>query len=385
MDIEPKKITVRELVKDYKDDGEGGVTGYGGRLDIRPPYQREFVYKSKQRNAVVDTISKGYPLNVMYWAVRPDGRYEIIDGQQRTISIAQYIEGDFSVKGLFNWGDERAFHSLQEDEKEEILKYQLHVYLCTGSDSDRLKWFERINIAGEKLTQQEIRNAVFYAPWLERAKRIFSRNGCPASHVGKRYIKGSYIRQEYLERAIQWINQGDVVGYMNRKEATENAPNAEELWEHFKSVIDWAKNTFSVYRKEMQGVPWGKLYREFKDAPLDPHEIEEKVAELMKLEAVTSKKGIYPFVLTGDEKHLNARAFKPETKREAYERQKGICPECEDKETFEIEKMEADHIKPWVEGGLTIPSNCHMICVPCHVRKTKRQLEGFWLSPGKSE
>lgn len=385
MKINPMEITVRKLVKDYKDDGEGGVTGYSGRLDIRPPYQREFIYNAKQRDAVVDTISKGYPLNVMYWAVRPDGRFEIIDGQQRTISIAQYVTGDFSVGDLFDWRDKRQFHRLQEDEREKILDYKLHIYQCTGTNSDRLKWFERINIAGVKLTQQEIRNAVYYAPWLEEAKRIFSRNGCPASDVGKGYVKGRVDRQEYLERAIQWINRGDVVGYMNRQEGTENAPNGKKLWEHFVSVISWVNATFTEYRKEMEGVDWGDLYREFKDASLDPVEIEEKVAELMKQESVTSKKGVYEFVLKGDVKKLSVRAFKSEIKREAYERQKGICPECEDKSKFKMGEMEADHIKPWVEGGYTIPGNCQMICVPCHVRKTKRQLQGFWLSSVESE
>ena len=96
MKITLTKITVRDLVEDYHDDGEGGVRGYGGKLDIRPPFQREFVYKDKQRDAVIETINKGFPLNVMYWAVRQDGTYEVIDGQQRTISVAQYVKGDYS-------------------------------------------------------------------------------------------------------------------------------------------------------------------------------------------------------------------------------------------------------------------------------------------------
>ena len=98
MKIEFKEITVRELTNGYENNEEDGVLGFDGKLDIRPPYQREFIYKDAQRDAVIDTITKDYPLNVMYWAVREDGSYEIIDGQQRTISICQYVEGDFSVK-----------------------------------------------------------------------------------------------------------------------------------------------------------------------------------------------------------------------------------------------------------------------------------------------
>ena len=97
MEIKLNEITVRELVEQYHDDGEGGVRGYGGRLDIRPPYQREFVYGDRERKAVIETVLQGFPLNVMYWSERKDGTYEIIDGQQRTISIAQYVKSDFSV------------------------------------------------------------------------------------------------------------------------------------------------------------------------------------------------------------------------------------------------------------------------------------------------
>ena len=136
MKIELLDPTVRELVEDYYDDEEGGVTGYGDKLDIRPPYQREFVYKEKQRNAVIDSILKGFPLNVMYWADREDGTFEIIDGQQRTISIARYVEGDFSF-------DKQYFHNLPSDKQELILDYKLMVYVCTGTDSESLTGSKR--------------------------------------------------------------------------------------------------------------------------------------------------------------------------------------------------------------------------------------------------
>ena len=200
MKIALTKITVRSLVEGYHDDGEGGVRGYGGKLDIRPPFQREFVYKDKQRDAVVETINKGFPLNVMYWSVRPDGTYEVIDGQQRTISVAQYVSGDYSLEG-------RYFHNLQDDEQEQILDYPLQVYVCEGSASEKLAWFRIINIAGERLTSQELRNAVYAGPWVSDAKRYFSRSGSgsPAYAIGSRYVNGRADRQEYLEIAIQWI------------------------------------------------------------------------------------------------------------------------------------------------------------------------------------
>src|SRR3990172_5937008 len=178
MEIKLQEITIKELAEDYQDNSEEGVSGYGGRLDIRPPYQREFIYKDKQRDAVIDTVTKEFPLNVMYWSVRADGNYEIIDGQQRTISICQYIEGDFSVN-VGNFPEKRAFHNLQKDEKEKILNYPLTVYLCSGTDSEKLEWFKTINIAGEELTDQELRNAVYHGSWVSDAKRHFSKSNCP--------------------------------------------------------------------------------------------------------------------------------------------------------------------------------------------------------------
>jgi hypothetical protein len=358
MKIELKEITVRELVEGYQDNAEQGVVGYGGRLDIRPPYQREFIYKDKQRDAVVDTVTKNFPLNVMYWAVREDGNFEVIDGQQRTISICQYVSGEFSFKG-------RYFHNLQKDEQEQILDYKLMVYLCSGTDSEKLKWFQTINIAGEKLTEQELRNAVYAGSWVSDAKRYFSKNGCAAYQIGKDYLNGSPIRQDYLETVIDWISKGNIESYMATH---QHDPNANEIWLYFQSVINWVKATFPKYRKEMKGVAWGLLYNEFKDAKLDHKKLETEIAKLMQDEDVTNKKGIYEYVLTGKEKHLNIRAFSENQKREAYERQQGICVVC--KKHFEFNEMEADHITPWHLGGKTIAENCQMLCREDNRRKS---------------
>lgn len=357
MNIKLKEITVRELTAGYEDNEESGVIGYGGKLDIRPPYQREFIYKDKQRDAVINTISKEFPLNVMYWAVREDGTFEIIDGQQRTISVAQYVEGDFSVI-IGNLPEKRAFHNLQKNEQDQILNYKLTVYLCSGTDSEKLEWFETINIAGEELTNQELKNAVFHGSWVSDAKRYFSKSNCPAYGIGKDYLSGAVNRQAFLETAIKWISvDGNIQKYMSEN---HHEPNANELWLYFQSVINWVKTIFPKYRREMKGVEWGFLYNEFKDQKFNSKKLEEEIARLMEDEDVGSKKGIYTYVLTRKEKHLNIRAFNANQKREAYEKQKGICPDC--KEQFEIEEMEADHITPWHEGGGTVADNCQMLC-----------------------
>ena len=364
MKIDLHEITVGDLVEGYHDDGEGGVRGYGGKLDIRPPFQREFVYKGKQRDAVIETINKGFPLNVMYWAVRQDGTYEVIDGQQRTISVAQYVNSDYSLDGKY-------FHNLQDDEQALILDYPLQVYVCEGSASEKLAWFRIINIAGEKLTAQELRNAVYAGPWVSDAKRYFSRRGaaCPAYKVGSQYLNGRAERQEYLQTAIQWIkDEGRTVEeYMG---AHQHDKTATALWSHFRSVVDRVEAVFPEYRKPMKGVDWGGLYGQLEDESLDPEGLEGEVARLMVEDDVTKKAGIYPYLLTGEEKHLNIRAFTDSMKQKAYEIQNGICKSCTKK--FGMSDMEADHITPWAEGGKTIEENCQMLCRDCNRRKSDK-------------
>ncbi|UCB57058.1 MAG: DUF262 domain-containing protein [Candidatus Omnitrophota bacterium] len=353
MKIDLHKIPIRKVIADYKDSAEEGVTAYDGKLNIRPKYQREFVYKEKQRNAVIETIKNSFPLNVMYWMIREDGGYEMLDGQQRTISIGQYVYNDFSLNNCF-------FHNLTKEEQDKILDYELMIYFCEGTDKERLDWFRIINIAGVKLTDQEIRNAVYTGPWLSDAKLKFSKSNCAAyllANDGGQLVSGSPIRQEYLETALSWINNGKIEDYMAKH---QHSQNAEELWQYFQDVIEWVRKTFINYRREMSGVQWGGLHNEFKKKRLNSNKLETEIKELMLDDEVTKKSGIYPYILTRNEKFLNIRAFTDKQKREAYERQKGKCVKC--KKRFEIEGMEADHIKPWHEGGKTVAENCQMLC-----------------------
>ena len=96
MKIELHEIPIREVASGYIDNQESGVVGYNGLLNIRPAYQREFIYKDDKRNAVIDTVRKNFPLNVMYWVRTKQGTYEVLDGQQRTISICSYINKEYS-------------------------------------------------------------------------------------------------------------------------------------------------------------------------------------------------------------------------------------------------------------------------------------------------
>jgi hypothetical protein len=356
-------VPVRDLVNEYENLGYDGVTGYGGLLDIRPKFQREFIYDMPQRRAVIRTILDGFPLNIMYWSVQTDDdgetSYELLDGQQRTMSICEFVEGEFSVEID---GYPKNFDNLSTDEQNKILDYELMIYHCTGSEDEKLRWFEIINIAGETLKKQELRNAVYSGPWLTDAKRYFSRENQAAHLLSREYVNsGEVDRQALLEKAISWIaGKGDdnIKTYMNEHRLD---PNATALWLYFKSVVDWAKVTFPKVRTPMRSVPWNVLYEKFKDETLDAHALEAEVKALMEDSEVTKKSGIYEYVLTGDERQLGLRSFDDNTKREAYERQNGICPQCG--EHFEFSDMDGDHILPWRDGGKTIPGNCQMLCI----------------------
>jgi Protein of unknown function DUF262/HNH endonuclease len=350
MKIELKEITIREVSKAYKNDNEEGVVGFGSKLNIRPKYQREFVYKDKQRDSVIETVQKNFPLNVMYWVKNDDDTFEVLDGQQRTISICEYATGSFSLNSLY-------FHNLTNVEKDQILDYKLMVYFCEGNDKEKLDWFKTINIAGEKLTNQELRNAIYTGTWLTDAKRFFSKSNCPAYNIGNDYLTGSAIRQDYLETAICWLSNDNIEQYMAEN---QHKPNANELWLYFSSLINWIKVVFPKYRREMKGIDYGTLYNNYKDKEFDAKKLETEITKLMQDEDVTSKSGIYPYVITGKEKYLNLRAFTEKQKRESYERQKGICVKCGVE--FELNEMEADHITPWHEGGKSTAENCQMLC-----------------------
>lgn len=363
MKITQRNITVRELTDGYADNGDDGVVGFGGKLDIRPPYQREFVYGEKQREDVINTTIKGFPLNVMYWAKREDGTFEIMDGQQRTISLCQYVHSKFSREYRF-------FHNLTDDEKKAILDYEITVYICDGEASEKLDWFQTINIAGEKLTEQEIRNASYYGTWLTDAKKYLSRPNCAGYNIANQYISGKLIRQDYLETALKWVATRDNCDIKDYMGLYQHKPNANDLWLYFRSIIDWIKVVYPNPRAEMKSVDWGKLYAAHHADPLDGAALEVRVSELMMDEDITKKAGIYAYLLDGNENHLSIRQFSAKQKREAFERQGGVCVACSG--VFAIDKMQADHITPWSKGGTTTSDNCQMLCDDCNRRKSNK-------------
>lgn len=365
MKIKLHHIKIKDLFDGYLDSGDDGVVGYKGALDIRPPYQREFVYDLKKSEEVIHTVIKGFPLNIMYWVKKNDGNYEILDGQQRTLSICKFLNHDYEITV-----DDHKYYwdSLPDEYYDSIINYELMVYICEGTNKEKREWFEIVNIGGEVLTTQELRNATYTGTWLSDAKRYFSKRNCVAYSLGNKFINGDPNRQQLLEKALRGICElegTDIDEYMSRH---QHDADADELWQYYQDVIHWVQKVFVKYRKEMKGLDWCAFYNKYKDNKYNATEFENRIVSLFDDDDVTSYSGIYLYLLSGDERHLSIRAFDKRTIRATYEKQKGICPKCG--KHFELSEMQADHITPWSKGGKTVPENCQMLCAGCNRKKS---------------
>ena len=373
MTIKQIEVTVGDIARGYINNEEQGVRGYGGQLDIRPPYQREFIYNEKEQQAVISTVLKGYPLNVMYWVRRSEDAecpYEVMDGQQRTLSLCEYVDGKFAY-------DFKNFFNQPADIQKLILDYPLTIYLCEGEPSEKLEWFKTINIAGKPLNEQEINNAVYAGPFVTDAKRHFSKSNCGAYRLGKDLVNGTPIRQEFLKKALEWMAEHEtregkpqsVVGYMAEH---QHDPNANNLWTYFQNVLNWTITNFDLkkFKKIMKGLNWALYYDKYHSTTLDTADLASRISKLILDSDVQKQVGIIPYVLTGDERHLDLRGFPEDIKLAVWEKQHHICPSCQ--KEFDYEFMEGDHITPWREGGRTVMENCQMLCRECNRRKGGR-------------
>lgn len=371
--IEEKKVTVGEIVKGYINNDDQGIRGYNGLLDIRPPYQREFIYNEQEQQAVITTVLNGYPLNIMYWVKRNEDAecpYEVMDGQQRTLSLCEYVAGKFAY-------DYMNFFNLPADVQKKILNYELTIYVCEGEESEKLEWFKTINIAGKPLNEQEIRNAVYAGPFVSDAKRYFSKTNCAAYRLGKDLVNGSPIRQDFFKKALEWMadhetrkgKQQSAVGYMS---VHQHDLNAMPIWTYFQTVLRWAMDTFNMkkFKKIMKGLDWACFYDEYHEKALDIKAIEIQISELMGDDEIQKPQGIIPYVLTGSERYLDLRVFSDKIKLAVWEKQNHKCAICGKELDYEF--MEGDHIIPWCDGGRTTIENCQMLCRNCNRTKGGR-------------
>lgn len=377
MEIKLHEIPVRDVFDGYENNEETGqVVAFGGKLNVRPAYQREFVYDDKKKVAVMNSVLHGFPLNVMYWSENEDGTYEMLDGQQRTISLCEWLDNGYSVFANPASPQTPYYAHTSPEITERVLDYTLMIYVCKGSDTEKLDWFKIINIAGEKLTEQELRNAIYTGPWLADAKAYFSKNQCVAYHIGERYMSGTPIRQDYLETVLRWIAAAEGKTIEQYMAEHQHDTHATPLKQYYKTVIDWVSLTFPTYRgKLMKGLEWGLLYNEYGKAVYDPSALEAEIRRLLTDDDVTKQKGVYEYLLSGkkNEKALSIRQFTENERRTMYERQGGVCPMCaaEGRTTpWAIEEMHADHILPWSRGGHTTLDNGQMLCREHNLRKS---------------
>ena len=374
MKFDVEEVTIGAIYEGFKDDDVSGVVGLNGQLNIRPAYQREFFYKGKALLDVIRTIHEKAPLGLMYWAVNDDGTYEVIDGQQRTISFCRYLKGSFSFNTKY-------FHSLSPEQSSEILNYKVLVCYCRGDTESKKKWFERINIPGGKLTDQELRNAIYSGDWVADARSYFSRPDCPASRRGRNYIKGAVNRQDFLETAIKWkiiseynrpdmrVSKEQIDTFMSRH---HHDKNAAPLRKNFRSVLDWVGRTFPTPREEMKSVDWGALHTEFGGSKRDPKKLEKDIKRLMDDSEIQNRPGIYRYVMNRNEQELDLKKFCDRTKAAILSKQGGKCAIC--KKRKGIKETHADHIKPWSKGGRTEDSNCQVLCARCNQKKAAKDL-----------
>lgn len=389
MNIDLKLIKIKDIIKNFKDNAEEGVVGYDGKLNIRPAYQREFVYKPEQRNEVIKTVMRGYPhtlfpLNVMYWAKTDENQYELIDGQQRTISICQYANTNFSI--LIN-DMPKNFDNLSPEKVDYFLNYELQVYICSGTAEEKLEWFSIINIAGEPLTDQELLNANYTGKWLSSAKRYFMKSNCAAYGLANKYIdiEANQSRGKGFETALKWISKDNIKQYMADH---QNDENAEELWRHFRNIIEWVQSIFPKYYREMKNLNWGQLYDKYQTIAYDPIEVPTLIQTLYDDVRINNPKGIFEYVLGAekDTKLLVVRIFDDTVKRSVYAKQKteaekkGIsnCPLCavgnnsNKNKIWTLAEMDADHVTAWSKGGATNATNCEMLCITHNRAKGNR-------------
>ena len=370
------EITVKDICTGFVyNEYEGrGLFGLSGQLTIQPEYQRNYIYADGRKDvAVIDSLLKGYPLGLIYFNKVSDNNFEVLDGQQRITSFGRFVTNKFAI--VDESGMHQYFDGLPKDKQEKILNTKLLIYECEGTESQIKEWFRTINIAGVPLNSQELLNAVYSGPFVTLAKEEFSNSQNSNVQKWGAYINGTANRQDFLERALDWVSRGDIGTYMSKHRYDDNI---NELKTYFNAVVDWVSAVFDDVKSEMRGLEWGRMYETYRRNPYDPKKVSQKVHELYADPYVNNRRGVFEYILGGctDTKLLNVRVFDEATKRKVYTTQTdnartegtSNCPHCaigHDANKTRIwtqKEMDADHVAAWSKGGATDISNCQMLC-----------------------
>ncbi|OGF62752.1 HNH endonuclease [Candidatus Giovannonibacteria bacterium RIFCSPHIGHO2_01_FULL_45_33] len=368
--------TVKEICEGFiYNELEGkGLFGLNGSLTIQPEYQRNYIYADGKKDvAVIDSILKSYPIGLIYFNKVGKNKLEVLDGQQRITSFGRYVTDKFAVKD--ENGMQQYFSGISKDQQEKIMQTKLTIYECEGTESEIKEWFKTINIVGVPLKEQELLNAIYSGPFVTLAKAEFSNS--KNSHIQKwsSYIKGSVDRQDFLERAFDWVSHGEIGEYMSKH---RQDTNINELKTYFNSVIDWVSKTFIDVESEMKGLEWGRLYEEYHKKGYNPKKISDAVHKLYADPYVKNRKGVFEYILgdSEDTKLLDVRVFDEATKKSVYatqekiakEKNKSNCSHCamghdaNKTKIWSFSEMDADHVAAWSKGGATNSNNCEMLC-----------------------
>ncbi len=380
-------ITVAKICEGFVyNELEGkGLFGLGGKLTIQPEYQRNYIYADgggKREQAVIESLLKGYPLGLIYFNTVAADKFEVLDGQQRITSIGRFVTDKFAI---MENGNPKMFSSLPADHQKKLRESKLLIYECEGTETEIKEWFRTINIAGVPLNDQELLNAVYSGPFVTKAKEEFSNSQNSNIQKWSAYIRGSANRQDFLERALDWVSKGDIGSYMS---ANRYEKNINELKAYFNAVIDWVSTVFTDVLPEMKGLEWGRLYEEHHGKSYDPKKISDEVKKLAADPYVTKGKGIFEYLLGGsvETKFLEVRVFDTPVKRVAYAKQtqaaegkgESNCPLCaignnaNKARIYKIDEMDADHISAWSKGGESSAKNCEMLCTTHNRAKGNR-------------
>lgn len=383
-------ITVKDICEGFVyNELEGkGLFGLSGKLTIQPEYQRNYIYASdggKRERAVIESILKGYPIGLIYFNKVSENNLEVLDGQQRITSVGRFITDKFAIKD--ENGMEQYFGGMAKDKKTKILETKLLIYECEGTESQIKEWFKTINIAGVPLNNQELLNAVYSGPFVTLGKAEFSNSQNANIQKWSAYISGSANRQDFLERALEWVSKDwedknydpkhtrPIGKYMSKHRYDKNI---SELKRYFNSVIDWISSVFTDVESEMRGIEWGRLYEEYHKKAYNPAKVSVEVGKLYADPYVKNRKGIFEYILGGsiDTKLLEVRVFDEATKKSVYatqtaaaeKKEKSNCPHCaighdaNKSKIWSFAEMDADHVAAWSKGGATSVKNCQMLC-----------------------